>query len=43
MLIGLDGEVAWNLPDGDLSYWRGRIEEIEHRPYRRRVGGVIMS
>ncbi|MBN2324312.1 MAG: hypothetical protein JXQ30_11305 [Spirochaetes bacterium] len=32
MLIPLDGEVAWNLPDGDLGYWRGRIEEIEHRP-----------
>ena len=31
MLIPLDGEVAWNLPDGDLSYWRGRIETIEYR------------
>jgi hypothetical protein len=32
MLIPLDGEVAWNLPDGDLSYWRGRIEAIEYQP-----------
>ncbi len=31
MLIPLDGEVSWNLPDGDLSYWRGRIETIEYR------------
>ena len=30
MLIPLDGEVAWNLPSGDLTYWRGHVEEIEH-------------
>lgn len=32
MLIPIDGEVAWNLPAGDLSYWRGHLEEIEHQP-----------
>lgn len=31
MLIPIDGEVEWNLPDGDLSYWRGHLDEIEHR------------
>ena len=29
MLIPIDGKVAWNLPGGDLSYWRGHLEEIE--------------
>ena len=28
MLIPLDGEVAWNLPEGLLTYWRGHVEEI---------------
>jgi len=32
MLIPLDGEVAWNLPGGDLSYWRGHLVEIEYQP-----------
>jgi hypothetical protein len=31
MLIPLDGEVAWNLPEGDLCYWRGHLVEIEHQ------------
>ena len=31
MLIPTDGEVEWNLPGGDLSYWRGHLEEIEHQ------------
>ncbi|WP_458188131.1 DUF6920 family protein [Haladaptatus sp. NG-WS-4] len=30
MRIPIDAEVAWNLPDGDVSYWRASIEEIEH-------------
>lgn len=30
-LIPLAGEVAWDLPDGQTSYWRGRIERIDHR------------
>jgi hypothetical protein len=29
ILIPLDGEVVWNLPEGDLSYWRGHVETIE--------------
>jgi hypothetical protein len=31
MLIPIDGEVAWNLPGGDLIYWRGHLEEIEYQ------------
>jgi hypothetical protein len=31
MLIPLEGEVMWNLPEGDLSYWRGRVEAIEYQ------------
>lgn len=30
-LIPLAGEVAWDLPEGEMSYWRGRIEHIDHR------------
>ncbi|POG56272.1 DUF6920 family protein [Haloferax marisrubri] len=25
-------EVAWNLPSGDLSYWRATIDEVEYDP-----------
>ncbi|MFB6155020.1 MAG: DUF6544 family protein [Haloferacaceae archaeon] len=32
MRIPLDGEAAWNLPDGDLPYWRGSVERVEYRP-----------
>lgn len=32
MLIPLEGEVEWNLPEGDLTYWRGHVDEIEHQP-----------
>jgi hypothetical protein len=32
MLIPIDGEMEWNLPGGDLSYWRGHLAEIEHEP-----------
>ena len=28
MRIPLGGEVAWQLPEGSLPYWRGRITEI---------------
>lgn len=31
ILIPLEGEVLWRLPEGDLAYWRGRIEEIRYK------------
>lgn len=31
MLVPLDGEVAWLLPDGPKAYWRGRIREIAYQ------------
>jgi hypothetical protein len=34
MLIPLDGEVAWNLPEGDLAYWRGNIQAIAYETAR---------
>lgn len=34
MLIPIEGEVEWNLPDGNLPYWRGYLEEIEYEPAR---------
>jgi len=34
LLIPIDGEVEWNLPGGDLSYFRGQLGEIEHQPER---------
>lgn len=30
MLIPLEGEVAWLLPQGQLPYWRGRITRIDY-------------
>ena len=30
LLIPLDGEVEWNLPEGDLAYWRAHLDEIDH-------------
>ena len=30
MLIPLEGEVAWILPEGPKFYWRGRITRIDH-------------
>jgi hypothetical protein len=30
MLVPLNGEVAWLLPEGEKPYWRGRITEISH-------------
>jgi hypothetical protein len=30
MMVPLDGEVAWLLPEGARPYWRGRIVDIAH-------------
>lgn len=30
MLVPLEGEVAWLLPEGRKPYWRGRITELVH-------------
>lgn len=30
MLIPLDGEVAWLLPEGRWPYWRGHIDDIQY-------------
>ena len=30
MLIPLEGEVAWLLPEGPRPYWRGHIEQVEY-------------
>ncbi|HEX8358852.1 MAG TPA: DUF6544 family protein [Longimicrobium sp.] len=30
MLVPMEGEVAWVLPDGPLPYWRGRITGAEY-------------
>jgi uncharacterized protein DUF6920 len=30
VIIPLDGEVSWILPDGEKPYWRGHIEQIEY-------------
>jgi len=30
MLVPLDGEVEWLLPEGAKPYWRGRITEVEY-------------
>lgn len=30
MLVPLDGEVAWLLPEGEKPYWRGHIEHIDY-------------
>jgi hypothetical protein len=30
ILVPLEAEVAWLLPEGPRAYWRGRIEEIEY-------------
>ncbi len=30
LLIPLDGEVAWLLPEGEKPYWRGRLTEIAY-------------
>lgn len=30
MLVPLNGEVAWLLPEGEKPYWRGRVSEIAY-------------
>ena len=30
MRVPLDGEVSWLTPEGELPYWRGRIEELTY-------------
>lgn len=30
-LVPTEGEVAWALPEGESSYWRGTIDRIDHR------------
>jgi hypothetical protein len=30
MRVPLEGEVAWLLPEGEQSYWRGRIESLSY-------------
>lgn len=30
MLVPLEGEVAWMLPEGPAPYWRGRIVELQY-------------
>jgi hypothetical protein len=32
MLVPTAGEVVWHLPDGDLTAWRGRVTDVDHRP-----------
>ena len=32
MRIPINAEVQWNLPDGDLSYWRASTENIDYQP-----------
>ena len=34
MLVPLDGEVAWLLPEGEKPYWRGHITEIRYQSAR---------
>jgi hypothetical protein len=30
MRVPLDGEVAWQLPEGEKPYWRGHITETDY-------------
>lgn len=32
LLVPTDGEVEWNLPEGDLPYWRATITDAEYWP-----------
>ena len=36
MMMPTGGEAAWVLPDGPLSYWRGRIADVRYEFVRRR-------
>jgi hypothetical protein len=38
MLVPLDGEVAWLLPEGPRPYWRGRMTSIRYQ-----FGGRLIS
>lgn len=31
MRVPLEGEVAWELPEGSWPYWRGRVTEIAYQ------------
>jgi hypothetical protein len=30
MLVPLDGEVAWQLPEGEKPYWQGHITDLDY-------------
>lgn len=30
MMVPMAGDVGWDLPDGRLSYWRGRVTRVEY-------------
>lgn len=32
MRVPLDGEVSWHPPDGEFTYWRGHLVDVEYRP-----------
>lgn len=32
LLIPIEGEVAWILPEGRFSYWRGEVVEVDYEP-----------
>jgi len=32
LLVPTRGEVEWQLPEGDLPYWRAEITDIDHQP-----------
>ena len=34
MLVPMDGEVAWLMPEGEKPYWRGHITDIHYQPAR---------
>jgi hypothetical protein len=29
-MVPREGEVAWILPEGRLTYWRGRVVKVEY-------------
>lgn len=31
LLVPVDGEVAWSTPTGEMTYWRGHMDTIEHQ------------
>jgi len=34
LMVPLDGEVAWLLPEGEKPYWRGRITDLDYQRAR---------